>query len=370
MKVIGSTNTTRISPLIVALGGVVGSFLSFMVMSGDAQGRVNLLYLLLVFLVIPVAGAAISLFSLFGKTGINFAQLLASVPMWSKPQRDFMFALRQKKLDTLWFFMQSQAAALSYSCVALVVFFLLLLATDINFVWRSTLLNAEDLLPILQVVSSPWFFWDTAQPTLELLQATQDSRLTSQYSDTASFGQWWAFVLATQIVYSLALRGIMLAAGIVWLRNSKLERSSRKTPPVTSPTSLPQEPKHELAAFVDSLPVQFALVNWAGIDAKILAQVNLQSNQELKAGPLASEQQNQNAANNKDNLVLCVKAWEPPLGELADFLQRTKGTIVPINYTNEAVAEINTTHLEEWQRFVAKFATWNIYNPIKRERHG
>ena len=56
-----TSSASRLSRPILLLGFGLGLLLSITVLSGDDAGRVNLFYLLLVYLFIPLFGALISL---------------------------------------------------------------------------------------------------------------------------------------------------------------------------------------------------------------------------------------------------------------------------------------------------------------------
>ena len=132
----------KIGLLLAVIGFLLGGFVSWGVMSGDAQGRVNILYLLFVYLLLPLLSIFISTFSLLFSGGFNLAQCLRRLPLWSPVQQQLWRKLKQQSMDSLWFFHASQIMAICFSLAGLLVFFLLLLATDVNFVWRSTILNA------------------------------------------------------------------------------------------------------------------------------------------------------------------------------------------------------------------------------------
>ncbi len=356
---ISSNKVTSLSNPIMFFGFLCGLLLSLGVLSGDESGRVNLLYLLLVYLFIPLFGAILAIASLAKGKGLNIARVLSTLPIWSKPQKLKLLQIRQQNVDKYWFFLQSQVAALAYSVASLLTFSVLLLATDINFVWRSTLLNAEQLQPLLSFVALPWWFWEQAQPTSELLRMTQDSRLIDNYSNTGSFGNWWAFVLATQLVYSFILRGGLLAFASM-LISKKLSKEAKK-PGNKTQKRMKQVPEtHTYASLVHSLPYEYTLCNWAAFEQNIVEQLSISPNKTLKEGPRISLD---NKDKNNQPLLILVKAWEPPMGELQDFMQNGNGLIFPINLKNKTTIAIEEKHLKEWQRFVALLPNWSIYLP-------
>lgn len=356
---------TAVCKPVAMIGFVIGVLASTGVLSGDDQGRVNLLYLLLVFLVVPLAGAVLSLVSLLSRKGLNAARVLTYIPLWSQAHKNQFYFLEQNRLDKFWLFTQSQAAAIAYAFAALLTFGAMLVVTDINFVWRSTLLAPEQLYPLLTAISVPWWFWDSAQPSLALLQSTQDTRLTTSYSNPNQYGQWWAFVLAVQIVYGFALRGLLFSLGLLLLKGQLNKLKAQQTlHPHTQPSSavIKAPPKTE-NPIVTQLPDKFIVGNWAKLASSQLVSLPIEKPIEqqevLAVGPESS------LANTPldSPLVLILKSWEPPLGELADFMADHHGYLLPVDLQSDVLRAPQQVHLAEWRRFVSEQSNWQLYQP-------
>ncbi len=361
-----SADSPRILWLIVAVGTALGLILSWGVLSGDQHGRVNLLYLLFLYVLLPIASLLISLVSLLGSKGINLARLVIALPFWSAQQQSLFRKTRQLNLHKHWLLLQSQAAALAFSCTSLLVFFMLLLATDINFVWRSTLLDATDLLPFLNIIALPWGFWDSAQPSLVLLQATQDSRLLITGTDANLYAGWWQFILATQLFYSLLPRALVLvAARLSFIHQARQDLESRLQQEI-SRHPLSHSKSYVLAPVVTELPSAITITNWAGVELSLLQSLNeldLRTDNLLIAGPLATQEQQASAESWHDEQLVLVKAWEPPLGELFDFLQHGRGYLLPLDWDETGLKPPRHSHLQEWQRFISQLPQWRIFLP-------
>ncbi len=353
---------------IVLLGSALGGVLAWGVLSGDQLGRVNLLYLLLVYLFLPLGSLIVSTLSLLGNRGFNFARLVVALPVWSNEKRMLIRKTQQLRVEKAWLFFQSHLAALGFSITSLLVFFILLLATDINFVWRSTLLNAADLQPLLKSIAMPWFFWTEAQPTVALLEATQDSRIQTVRSDGGSHADWWRFVLAVQLFYCVILRGCLLAV-TAWVFRVKAGKDfEQKIATKIRPSSKQNEWRENYRPMVSVLPEKTVINNWATIDLNRLAGfagLDLSTENVLNGGPLATDQQRQVAQACNAKQVVLVKAWEPPLGELADFLQTGKGFIWPLDWQEQSLVPLRQEHLQEWRRFASKLPGWQIYLPVE-----
>ncbi len=352
---------------IVLLGALLGAVLAWGILSGDQQGRVNLLYLLLLYLVFPLLGVVVSTLSLIKGRGLNLARVITALPVWSNQKRMLLRKTRQLQVEKYWLFFQSHLAALAFSVSSVLVFFIMLLATDVNFVWRSTLLNPADLLPVLKQVALPWLFWPEAQPTIELLEATQDSRIQAAGQPGASYAGWWRFVLAIQLFYCVILRSGLLGI-TVWLFKAKLNKDIELTLSKNNIARPVRDAGAERYRPVASgLPQGITINNWAAADLDLLADydsLELSAENILKAGPLASEAEQDAAENWRDDQVILVKSWEPPMGELADFMQTGKGYIWPIDWQDAALVPLRGQHLQEWRRFVNNMPDWQVYLPV------
>lgn len=372
MSTDSSTHNLKLTPSwpIILSGAGVGALLAWDALSGDAQGRVNLFYLLFVYLFIPLVSLIVSSLSLVRGKGINLARLVSQLPIWSNQVNQFQRKLSQLNVDKFWFYFQSHLAALAYAMSSVLIFFVLLLASDVNFVWRSTLLSGEEILPLLELVALPWFFWEQAQPTINLIEYTQDSRMQIS-SLNGDFGAWWRFVLAVQIFYGVILRGVLLLLTSMWFKwklandvesqlSRELKRNQRQ-----SKTDI------ELAEVIHHLPSKSMMVtNWGGIDLAKLAglesseELSISSDNLMNAGPLASDSEQRVAERWRGPQLVLVKAWEPPLAELKDYLQNSEGIIFPVDWTATDLQPIRQPHMQEWQRFVAQLPEWKVFVPL------
>jgi len=339
------------------LGGAISLLVAGSVFSGDAQGRVNLLLLLFWYGLLPLVLSAITLSSLFTRRHA-WLQHLLDIKIWPSS----WFGPWRERLSLaggeLWAAVTVQSLALGFSLGSLGVYFLLLLLTDINFVWRSTLLDAETLYGLLKWIAAPWWFWDSAQPSLELLQLTQDSRLAEQAGSSSDYYRWWQFVLALQCFYVLLPRGLILLATYFRLRRKKLTGYTSSNGGDTE--SIAAE---NLAPLLVKPEKSVALCNWNALPDAIVEQVKgvyadfIQET--FVAGASADPAQQAAAERWQGRLLVLVKSWEPPLAELGDFMQGREGYLLPLDYHADKILEPKQVHLDEWRRFAAQFG-WSV----------
>jgi len=354
---------SKISFPILIAGFLLGLFLSWSLLSGDQLGRVNLLQLVAIYVFLPIFSLLFSSISLVIGKSWNFAKLISLVPLWSQEQQNELLHLVQHPQAKLYFFYQSQLAALSFSFASLLVLLILLVSTDVNFIWRSTLLNAEQLYWLLDWLAAPWSFWVSAQPELELLQLTQDSRIQSQKNSHVHYGGWWQFIFAAQLFYAFLLRFVAIMACKMAFKIAdrmtqpiQLVRSSHSKSNMTSPL--------ELAPIILQTKSDFALNNWCGLNQsllkKALDKLNHHKTADLSAGPLASHSEQMVAERWQESQLLIVKGWEPPLAELSDFMQNGKGYLLPLDWKDDDIVCLNKKHLDEWRRFIRALPNWQL----------
>ena len=345
------------------LGLCLGCLAAYAVLTGDDEGRVNLLLLLLLFAFLPVAGLLLSLFLLLKGGGKGLAGRVLELPLWPRHLRLALSRLGTAQGRETWLFYQTQILALCFSLGCLLLYLLLLLGSDITFVWRSTLLEPADLLPLLQAIGLPWRFWPEAQATLALIEQTRDFRLDADGLSPPAVGLWWKYILATQLAYSLLPRGVMLLAARHRYRLRLQQGLSGATPHAQAEARVGATPP-ELAALTHSVALPYALLDWADVSSDCHARIQQRLGAAAGIWPLDPLQQ-QAAAPPADNaLVVVVKSWEPPLAELADRLADFDGKaerlILPLDWNDTGLREPASAHLDEWRRFAATLGGWQV----------
>ncbi|MFT7242764.1 MAG: hypothetical protein ACI82A_000104 [Candidatus Azotimanducaceae bacterium] len=365
----------RITLALSLLGLILGIFISAGVLAGDEQGRVNLLFLLLLFAFLPLLSLLLSLALLLIKHN-GLTALLLSLPFWPKEFLQAQVSIGLGHRRRSWLFFESQVLSLAFAAGSIIVFIALLLGTDVNFVWRSTLLEATDLLPVLQLISIPWAFWNAAQPSLDLLQQSQNSRITGSIS--AYSENWWQFVLAAQLTYNLIPRAVLLVLAR-WKYKKKAKLSSQferdKTTGIKQHLSDPET----LASVVYSLPDAYQLLDWNNAPEHCQRFISQAFGQPIELCPLTANTDVNSLQGSTELIsrVVLVKSWEPPLGELKDVLSlielpdspdsQLENFILPLDWDDTSIKPASTTHLQEWQRFAASLSSsieqWKVLQP-------
>jgi hypothetical protein len=340
------------------------------ILGGDEQGRVNLLYVLLLFAFLPVVALLFSVVFALSKSGAGLTNLLLALPLWPDRFHRHWTRLGDSRTRKLWMFYQSQFLTLGFGAGGLFALFIVLLGSDVSFVWRSTLLDATDLFPVLHVLSLPWLFWPEAQPQMELLQASQDFRLSTPQFTASMLGQWWKYVFAAQCFYNIMPRVLMLFAARLLFNRAVAKLSGAEeitTEPRKIINTVPE--KGNLAPLVTQLPDNATLINWAQIPVVLrdkLQTSSIEFSAVLEAGPLSILDAKHMSKVRGKRCVIVVRAWEPPLGELGDYLLAIEpaadncGLVLPLDWNNDQLRLPDKNKLQEWRRFCGGFENWSV----------
>ena len=352
----------------VALGLIalmLGLLASVAVLRGDDFGRVNLLYSLSLFTLLPSIGLVVTLLLLFLGRRNGIAALLIELPLAPKTLTSLLLTQRNGVRRQTALFSLSQSLVLAFATGNLLGFVLMLLATDVSFVWRSTLLDAATLFPILDTLASPWRWWQAAQPSLEMLNQTQDFRLQGASLEGNYVGQWWQYLLAAQLCYSIVPRALL------WLfANNKFKRAAQLQDSEQDPSHqlavvTPAPESDKLAASVSEIPANAVLFDCAHTSDALLSKIekSLRVSASYKAPTSFDFTLDGISPTSTPSFVVVVRSWEPPLAELADSIlaaftaeQRQNLFIAPIDWESnqqqgDHLIQPTVAHTQEWRRF-------------------
>jgi hypothetical protein len=256
-----------------------------------------------------------------------------------------------------WFAVVFQVTAL-VACVILVVF------TDLAFGWSTTLttgdgaLDARRVHRVTTVVAAPWgWALPDARPSLELIQESRYFRVAAEpvsRAQAARLGGWWQFVVLTMAVYGLLPRVLTLAVARARLRAAaraavivgpglsavlrRIHRVQIETRAVEAEANEPPAPgpageDHESAVEPGRIR---AVINWSGVPVGpgIFAAA-FPAAPIFEAGGAATVQDDVGLAKNlgaapaggSGDVLIVVKAWEPPVMEFIDFVKTLRAAV-------------------------------------------
>lgn len=370
-----SSSNLQLQPASPATGGLallllpglaIGALVSVALLRGDGAGRVNLFWLLLYFVVLPGVGLVFTLLFL-RRDARGLAGLLVKLP-WQPAGWSRLLLTLDDGQRRLWFFCSSQCLVLGMALGNILAFLLILLFRDVYFSWQSTLLDDEAAAALFRFFALPWGFWEGAQVDEQLVLCTrvtlQDAGFIGDIN-TNCHRQWWQYLLAAQLFYSLLPRGLLCLWSWQLLR-----RAVNNTPQGgVAATSDQASIAKVLAPLAYQLEGPFLLVHWDAVPTTVLAALQARigaPEQMLHAGPLASAEQEAASLQPAGTRVILLKGWEPPMARLGDYLERLPATgwLLPLDWSEAGLVPLRGTYLEEWQRFCALHPGWQVLQPV------
>ena len=268
-------------------------------------------------------------------------------------------------------------------CLYLVTF------SDLAFGWSTTLqVDAGQFQSITNALSWPWIsFWSDAQPTSAQIEITKFFRHEGMPSIAHESQSWWQFLFACMLCYGLLprfgtyalsrwclVRGIKDAMihtpGVPQLldriNHKWVETSAESADESTSGNRSRTAQAHE----VNLVGRHIHVVNWAGIGFDDHAIIELLDHhwgitvrEVRQAGGAQELDQDQHVidelaqAPNDTAAIVLVKAWEPPMMDLVDFLvdlRQAMGNgrpivVAPIALRKDQLSVPSQTDLDIWR---------------------
>jgi len=367
--------------LAAGLGTLLGVGVALGVFYYDGSSRINVLAVLAVFVLLPllllvplliamlparVAGALPGVGPLAELCrGVSVGRLAAAgLRLLPRGMRD-QLAWTSERLGTQralyahvrkWAILAwSQVFAVMIIAAAIVTLLVLVVFTDLAFGWSTTLdVDAADVHRLTTALATPWAATGRAVPSRELVEASRYFRLGAAArppADPAALGAWWRFLVAAMACYGLGPRVVMLGVCLA-ARRRAVHAALRATPGAgavlrrlhqtavafdAEGDAEPPRPQTAGMATIADAPPADTLIVWA--DAPLdeaPAAWRSASTQALRAGGNTSVTEDRavietaasRAGDGSEGAVgLIVKAWEPPMGELLDFLRELRGAL-------------------------------------------
>jgi len=354
--------------------------------SGDTP--VNVIYFLVIAILLPAVSMLLSLVSML-RVGHTHGLLIHLSPAYWMERIASILPVAQRYREKLpsidselsaWLVIKrAQMLGWLFSAGLLLALLGTIATQDIAFAWSTTLeITAEGFHRFLALLAWPWHtFCPAAVPSVALIEQSQYYRLgQSVGSDMAAhaavLGQWWRFLACATLFYALVMRlGVWLVASWGYRRALhrallKLEGAQRvlyemNTPLVTTeaPVSEPRfrqtQQGYSRRCTAGAVSYDIA-VGWA-MEREEVALLNdalqLRSSLQGVVGGRHTLEEDRSAVQNfSGEILLYVKAWEPPTMELVDMLMMLSERAARIALLPVGMAE---------DRFQVDEKTWAIW---------
>ena len=359
--------------LFAVLGAVLGAAFMAGLLVYDGSRRINLLVLLVLIAMQLVLALLTSLQAWLGWQ--PWGSVLAGLSDDTHPLQSLRPALSARIAHT---------GGLLFAISGLLTLLAMVVVQDLAFGWSTTLqASSESVHRLVSLLALPWqSLWPDAVPSAELVAASQYYRLSdSAVSDPALLGTWWPFLLMAWLTYVLLPRLVLLllaALQVRWQANAALCRHPGypallyrfDTPWVETrgEEEAPAQPV-QVEVSLSPLPESATVIHWAGAaqeSRELMERLSRQpSPLQLRAGGNSSLEEDvatlTQAGERRQPVILVARGWEPPTGELSDFVhdaleQWPKGTLMALVPLADEQGEALTDPglLAQWQRFVER----------------
>lgn len=285
---------------------------------------------------------------------ITTIQAFAGWQPWRWLMHKLFRASPPDALRTLQPMLMARAAhigGLMFGLAALLTLLALVVVQDLAFGWSTTLMTSSDsYYQLLAAVATPWQnLWPAAFPDRELVDATRFFRNNNDGVDNpALWGRWWPFVAMVWTTYVILPRLALLALAAIHpgiRARRELARHPgmialqyRMETPALDTGNLHNDavdqPDTNTSTQLHPLPAGHVLILWSGAGEPELPDTLSAGYQDILAagGNASLEHDNrvihkagQRLADGSNPAVVVVtRSWEPPTGELADFLREAR----------------------------------------------
>lgn len=292
------------------------------------------------------------------------------------------------KLQPLLMARAAQLGGLCFALAGLATLLVMVVLQDLAFGWSTTLeTDARGYHNLIAAIATPWaWLWPAAAPDFTLVEATRFFRAGAGEGEInpARWGRWWPFITMLWATWALLPRIVLaLLAGILVRHKARQLLDSHparralmyrmETPALDTGNEYNDAsdlPDTETHLELQPLPEAQIALSWAGAGEPELPDP-LTADKTLtgRAGgkmTLAQDQQTlkqvaSQLAQASDNSVLLVtRSWEPPTGELEDFLasarelwpNNTRIFLIPL--ATDTDREPDEHQVQQWLRFAKR----------------
>ena len=353
---------------LLILSFILGVFSGIGLLKYSGSEPVNLIYFLAAVFLLPLVTMTMTLIAMLRANQSESLLVHLSPAYWMErilallpnKSREMISNFKVTPLIGNWIVIRrSQELALAFSLGLFLALLGIVASRDIAFSWSTTLqVSPEEFHYFLSMIALPWReFLPQAVPSLELIEKSHYFRLggrlgSDMISHAELLGQWWKFLAMTTLFYALFLRFLLFLLASVGMRKA-IDRAALSLDGVRDLLREMQEPLITTQALTEEKPFgetgkneittvkQFkkhysAVIGWALDYDTILLQnerEEIGAEEIFEAGGLHSLEEDRQVINAaKGDILIYVKAWEPPTMDFIDFLtslsEKARGSVL------------------------------------------
>ncbi len=378
---------------LTLLAFVTGIFSGIGLLSYNGHAPVNLIYFLALVVLLPLVTMTLALLSMLrAKRARNTlvhlspAYLMERMALFFTKKEDLLTQVEINPMLLNWIVIQrSQLLALAFSVGLLLALLGVVATRDVAFAWSTTLqIDAAAFHRFLEFVALPWRSWlPTAVPSLELVEQSQYYRLGGTLSKemiehAAALGAWWKFLAMATLFYAVLLRALFYLLA-TWGLKRALKKATLAlegaeellrdmTEPFITTSSMEKTQRGDVVKkgygrIQEALKLHYDVIQGWAIPSQ---QLSLLCEVMEVSAPVCVEVGGNNTleedqhivAQSSGEVLLFVKAWEPPTMDLMDYLealsrQAESVTVVPVG-TEHTEYKPKESDQAVWTDMIAK----------------
>ena len=352
-----------ISLVLVIVGFLAGLVSGLALLNYNGHAPVNVIYFMAMVIALPILTMTLTLFSMFRAHQTRSVLIHLSPSYWMEKIVALLPHKIQKNLQSLKInpllancivIKRSQLIALFFS-IGLLLSLLLVVATkDIAFAWSTTLqIDAASFHNFLNTVAFPWRSWfPSAVPSLELIEQSQYFRLGDRLSEemignAPKLGEWWKFLAFSTLFYAIVLRFLMVFISVFGLhiavKKSFLSLAGVSTllrdmnEPIITTNAQERVEDSEATTKGDLQTVQKLDASYDMVQGWAMSEEKLHVlNDSMQViTPLVYDVGGTNTLEvdaeiihkSHGEVLLYVKAWEPPTMDFIDYLEALEKSV-------------------------------------------
>jgi Protein of unknown function (DUF2868) len=346
----------RVTFVLVLIAFALGLLVGMGLLSYTGHEPVNVIYFIAVVIFIPLFTIILTLLAMLRARSSESVLVHLSPAFWMEKILGFLPGKIEEKIKALqinpllanWIIIRrSQIIVLFFSFGLLLSLLGVVVTKDIAFAWSTTLhISPETFHDFLHTVAFPWRdIAPYAVPSLELIEQSQYFRLGDKLNEemiahASQLGEWWKFLAFSTLFYAIFLRLVMLILASFGFSSAvkqsllTLRGSTKLLREINEPIISTHAKKREKAFITDdesygqivnTLDASYdGIQGWAIPHDELLVlgeSMNVISPEHFEVGGANSfEEDSEVIFKSHGEVLLFVKAWEPPTMDFVDYL--------------------------------------------------
>lgn len=369
---------------------VLGLLSGIALLSYSGKEPVNVIYFMAMVIAYPLVTMLLTLFAMLRANRSQNVLVHVSPAFWMEkilgllPGR-MQENIRELKINALlanWLIIKrSQLLALCFSFGLLLALLGVVVTRDIAFAWSTTLeIDPETFYDFLHTLALPWReLYPSAVPSMALIEQSHYFRLGEQLSEkmienAPVLGEWWKFLACSTLFYAIFLRFLMyifassglsraVKQSLLTLKGAKQLLREINEPIITTHGSEPENAfvssESSYTQIIHGLDSSYDIVQgWAMTHHELLLlcdSMGVISPEHFEVGGTNNlEEDSEVVAKSNGEVLLFVKAWEPPTMDFVDYLEELtvnvdKVIVAPVG-TVEKGYSTSVKDLDVWDR--------------------